>query len=67
MGGTLGIVLLLVVGYIVANVASFILGKILLPKLSLRGGMAYAISRVTYYVLLACSVLHCPDKRGIAA
>ena len=53
MGGTLGIVLLLVVGYIVANVASFVLGKILLPKLSLRGGMAYAISRVTYYVLLA--------------
>ena len=54
LGGTLSIVFLLLVGYIVANVASFILGKILLPKLSLRGGMAYAISRVTYYVLLVC-------------
>lgn len=53
MGGTLRIILLLVVGYMVANIASFVLGKILLPKLSLRGGMAYAISRVTYYVLLA--------------
>jgi potassium-dependent mechanosensitive channel len=53
LGGTLSIVVLLVVGYVVANVASFVLGKILLPKLSLRGGMAYAISRVTYYFLLA--------------
>jgi small-conductance mechanosensitive channel len=53
LGGTLSMVLLLLVGYVVANVASFVLGKILLPKLSLRGGMAYAISRVTYYVLLA--------------
>ncbi len=53
LGGTLSIIILLVVGYIVANIASFVLGKILLPKLSLRGGMAYAISRVTYYFLLA--------------
>lgn len=52
LGGTLGIVVLLLFGYVIANIASFVLGKILLPKVSLRGGMAYAISRVTYYVLL---------------
>lgn len=52
LGGILGFVLLLLFGYVIANIASFILGKILLPKVSLRGGMAYAISRVTYYVLL---------------
>lgn len=53
LGGTLGIVFLLLAGYGIANTASFVLGKILLPKVSLRGGMAYAISRVTYYILLA--------------
>jgi potassium efflux system protein len=52
LGGILTIVFLLLLGYIIANIASFILGKILLPKVSLRGGMAYAISRVTYYILL---------------
>jgi potassium efflux system protein len=52
LGGTLNLVLFLLLGYAVANAVSFILGKILLPKLSLRGGMAYAISRVAYYVLL---------------
>lgn len=52
LGGTLSIVLLLSLGYVIAKVASFILGKILLPRVSLQGGMAYAISRVTYYVLL---------------
>jgi potassium-dependent mechanosensitive channel len=52
LGGTLNLFLFLLIGYVIANIASFILGKILLPKLSLRGGMAYAISRFTYYVLL---------------
>jgi len=52
LGGTLSLVLFLFFGYAIANIASFILGKILLPKLTLRGGMAYAISRFTYYVLL---------------
>ena len=52
LGGTLSLVFLLLLGYAVANVASFILGSVLLPRVSLKGGMAYAISRVTYYILL---------------
>lgn len=52
LGGTLNLFLFLFFGYALANVASFILGKILLPKLTLRGGMAYAISRFTYFVLM---------------
>lgn len=52
LGGTLNLFLFLFFGYAIANIASFILGKLLLPKLTLRGGMAYAISRFTYYVLL---------------
>lgn len=52
LGGTLNLFLFLFFGYAIANIASFILGKILLPKLTLRGGMAYAISRFTYFVLI---------------
>jgi potassium efflux system protein len=57
LGGTLNLFLFLFFGYAIAKIASFILGKILLPKLSLRGGMAYAISRFTYYVLLGALFL----------
>lgn len=52
LGGTLNLVALLFLGYVLANLVSFVLGKILLPKLSLQAGMAYAMSKVTYYVLL---------------
>ena len=52
LGGMFSLIVLLLLGYVIANVASFFLGSILLPNVSLKGGMAYAISRVTYYVLL---------------
>jgi potassium efflux system protein len=52
LGGTLSLFFFLLLGYAIANIAKFILEDILLPKLSLRGGLTYAISRVTYYVLL---------------
>lgn len=52
LGGIFSLIFLLLLGYVLANVASFFLGSILLPNVSLKGGMAYAISRVTYYVLL---------------
>ncbi len=42
----------LLLGYAIANIAKFMLEDVFLPKLSLRGGLGYAISRVTYYVLL---------------
>ena len=52
LAGTFSLVFALLVGYGIANLAKFILEEILLPRVSLRGGMAYAISRVTYYILL---------------
>lgn len=52
LGGICSLIILLLLGYVIANVASFFLGSILLPNVSLKGGMAYAISRVTYYILL---------------
>ncbi len=52
LGGTLSLVFFLLLGYAIANIAKFLLEDVLLPRLSLRGGMSYAISRVTYYALL---------------
>lgn len=52
LDGILTLLLFLLLGYVIANVAKFILEEVLLPPLALRGGMAFAISRVTYYVLL---------------
>ncbi len=52
LGGTLSLVFFLLLGYAIANIAKFMLEAVLLPRMSLRGGMGYAISRVTYYVLL---------------
>jgi small-conductance mechanosensitive channel len=52
LGGTLSLVFFLLLGYAIANIAKFMLEDVFLPKLSLRGGLGYAISRVTYYLLL---------------
>jgi potassium-dependent mechanosensitive channel len=52
VAGILSIVLILLGGYVFANTIIFILGKIVLPKLPLNRGVPYAVSRITYYVLL---------------
>jgi small-conductance mechanosensitive channel len=52
LGGTLAVVFILLFGYALANVFTFFLKKVLLPKLSLNRGVPYAISTITYYVLL---------------
>jgi potassium efflux system protein len=52
LGGALSIVLVLLSGYALANAFTLILGKLVLPRLPLNRGVPYAISTVTYYVLL---------------
>jgi len=52
LGGALSIVLVLLSGYALANAITLILRKIVLPRLPLQRGVPYAISTVTYYVLL---------------
>lgn len=52
IGGTLSIVLILLVGYFLANTLTFLLKKVVLPKLPLERGVPYAISTIAYYVLL---------------
>ena len=52
LGGALSIVLVLLSGYALANAFTLILRKLVLPRLPLNRGVPYAISTVTYYVLL---------------
>jgi small-conductance mechanosensitive channel len=52
LGGALGVALVLLLGFALANAFTFLLTKVVLPKLSLDRGVPYAISTIAYYVLL---------------
>lgn len=65
LDGILTLFLLLLLGYVVSNIAKFILEDVLLPPLSLRGGLAFAISRVTYYVLLTSMFFAALTNAGV--
>jgi len=65
LDGILTLLLFLLLGYVIANVAKFILEEVLLPPLALRGGLAFAISRVTYYVLLTTMFFAALTNAGV--
>lgn len=52
LGDALGFLLILLGGYALANGITFLLKKVVLPRLPLKRGVPYAISTVTYYFLL---------------
>jgi small-conductance mechanosensitive channel len=52
LGGVLSLLLILVLGYVLANVFTLLLQRVLLSRLPLQRGLPYAISTVTYYLLL---------------
>jgi potassium-dependent mechanosensitive channel len=52
LGGTLTVLLILLVGYVLANAFNLLLQKFVLPRLPLQRGIPYAISTVTYYIFL---------------
>jgi small-conductance mechanosensitive channel len=52
LGSVLSVLLTLPIGYAIASALTLTLGNFLLPKLHLNRGVPYAISKVTYYVLL---------------
>jgi potassium-dependent mechanosensitive channel len=56
LGGTLSVVLILLIGYFLANAITFFLKKVVLPKLPLERGVPYAISTIAYYLLLVLVV-----------
>jgi potassium-dependent mechanosensitive channel len=52
LGGFLSVSLIVLVGFFLARVFTFILKRFLLPIMPLQRGVAHAVSTVTYYVLL---------------
>jgi len=65
LGGALGLLLILIGGYALANGFTFLLKKIVLPKLPLQRGLPYAISTITYYVLLILVALAALSVAGV--
>jgi len=56
LGGVLGILLTIAVGYALTSIFTFALRQFLISKVPLHRGMPYAISKVTYYVLMVVVV-----------
>jgi small-conductance mechanosensitive channel len=52
LGGFFSFLFILFAGYAIANVITFALRKFLLSRFPLQRGLPFAISKVTYYVLL---------------
>jgi potassium efflux system protein len=65
VGGALSIVLTLLFGYALANAFTLILGKLVLPRLPLNRGVPYAISTISYYVLLLLVALATLAATGV--
>lgn len=65
LGDALGLAFILFGGYFVANTFTFLLKKVVLPKLPLQRGLPYAISTITYYVLLMLVALVALSAAGI--
>jgi small-conductance mechanosensitive channel len=65
LANALGVLLILVCGYALANAFTFFLKKAVLPKLPLNRGVPYAISTVTYYVLLLLVAVAALSAAGV--
>jgi len=65
LGGVLSVVLILLLGYSLANAFTFLLKKVVLPKLPLSRGVPYAISTIAYYLLLLLVALVAVSATGI--
>ena len=50
LAGALSLASIMLLGYALANVVTFALRTVLLPKLHLQRGLPHAISTITYYV-----------------
>jgi small-conductance mechanosensitive channel len=65
LGGVLSIVLILLCGYLIARIFTLLLNKLVLPRLPLQRGLPYAISTVTYYILLVVVALAALSAAGV--
>jgi len=65
LGDALGVVLVLLVGYALANALTFLLKNLVLPRWRLQRGVPYALSTVTYYLLLLLVAVAALSAAGI--
>jgi small-conductance mechanosensitive channel len=65
VGGVCGVVLILLLGYSLAGAFTFLLNRIVLPKLPLSRGVPYAISTIAYYVLLLLVAVAALSAAGV--
>ena len=65
LGGVLSLLLILVLGYLLANAVTLVLQNVLLLRLPLQRGLPYAISTVTYYILLLLVFLAALTDAGV--
>ena len=65
IANALGVLLILVCGYALVNAFTFFLKKVVLAKLPLKRGVPYAISTVTYYVLLLLVAVAALSAAGV--
>ena len=64
LGTVLSFLLILFAGYAIANVITFVLRKFLLSRFPLQRGLPFAVSKVTYYVLLVLFFLAALTNAG---
>lgn len=65
LGEVLGLLSILLGGYALANALTFVLKNIVLPKIPLKRGLPYAISTVTYYLLLILVAVAALSTTGV--
>ncbi|HEX8879203.1 MAG TPA: mechanosensitive ion channel domain-containing protein, partial [Candidatus Acidoferrum sp.] len=65
LGDAIGVLLVLLVGYALANALTFLLKNLVLPRLRLQRGVPYALSTVTYYLLLLLVAVAALSAAGI--
>ena len=64
VGSILGIVVVMIGGYVLAKTAVLFLQIVVLPRVPLQRGLPYAIARITYYVLLLMVALFALSAAG---
>jgi small-conductance mechanosensitive channel len=65
LADALGLVLILLGGYAIANGLTFLLKNVVLSKLPLHRGVPYSISTITYYVLLLLVAVAALSAAGV--
>ena len=65
IGSILGIVVVMLGGYALAKTVILLLQTIVLPRIPLQRGLPYAITRITYYVLLLMVALFALSAAGV--